>query len=202
MASTFSGIKKRLRDFYGGLTDREQMLLKVTGGVLSILAMILITLLFNQTLNSTRQKIDTYEKTLEQIADVAPEIRARKGNAQGEDKEQRFSPEELEKNDIKLTSFVATHATAAGVKVDSYDENKRPIGSDSEDDSGPSLEKIQLTVDINEAKFSKLMNLLERIELTDKPVVIERVRVTRRSRDQGTVRATIVVTTFKQKAKG
>jgi hypothetical protein len=132
---------------------------------------------------------------------VAPKVRGQSDQG-GNPRASQFTPEAIENNDIKLTSFVATNASRVGVSVDSYDENDRPIGSGSEDDSGSTLSKVQLNVDINSVPFPKLMRLLERIEVANEPVVIERVRMTRRSRTQGTVRATIVVTTFKKKADG
>jgi type II secretory pathway component PulM len=201
MATESKGIRQRLRGLYTGLNDREQMLLKIAAVVILVMALILITLLFNRSLNSVEQEIAEYEEALDAISEVAPKVRGQ-SNQGANPRASQFTPEAIENNDIKLTSFVATNASRVGVSVDSYDENDRPIGSGSEDDSGSTLSKVQLNVDINSVAFPKLMQLLERIEVANEPVVIERVRMTRRSRTQGTVRATIVVTTFKKKADG
>lgn len=199
MATESQGIRQRLRGLYTGLNDREQMLLKVAGVVVVVMALILITLLFNRSLTSVEQEIDQYEEALDAISEVAPKVRAQTDQG-ASPRASQFSPEAIETNDVKLTSFVATNASRVGVSVDSYDEDSRPIGSGSDDESGTTMSKVQLNVEINSVSFPKLMQLLEQLEIASEPVVIERVRMTRRSRSQGTVRATIVVTTFKKKA--
>lgn len=201
MANESKGIRQRLRGLYNGLNDREQMLLKIAGVVILAMALILIALLFNRSLNSVQQDIDQYEEALDVIGEIAPKVRAQSDDG-GNSKAAKFAPQVIENNEIKLTSFVATNASRVGVSVDSYDESSRPIGSSSEDDSGSSLSKVQLNVEINSVPFPKLMQLLEGIEVANEPVIIERVRMSRRSRSQGTVRATVVVTTFKRKADG
>ena len=190
----------KLSKTYEGMTEREQVLVKVAGVVLPVIALTFVGLFFNNSLSSVRQQIDEHEQMLELIGDVAPEYQKSQKKG-GEKTSGKFSNEALEKNDVKLTSFVATHATAVGVQVDSYDENERPLGSDNDEESS-SLTKLRVTVKIREADHEKLMKLLERIETANEPVVIERITMTQKRRDPGKVRATLIVTTYKRKAKG
>jgi hypothetical protein len=190
----------KLAKTYEGLTEREQMLVKVAGVVLPVIALTFVGLFFNNSLSTVRQQIDDHEQMLKLVGDVAPKYQ--KSQKKGADKQAgKFSNEALEKNDVKLTSFVATHATAVGVQVDSYDENERPLGSENDEESS-SLTKLRVTVKIREADHEKLMKLLERIETANEPVVIERITMTQKRRDPGKVRATLIVTTYKRKAKG
>lgn len=190
----------KLAKTYEGMTEREQMLVKVAGIVLPVIALTFVGLFFNNSLSSVHQEIDEHEQMLKLLGDVAPEYRKTQKKS-GNKTTGKFSNEALEQNDVKLTSFVATHATAVGVQVDSYDENERPLGSESDEESS-SLTKLRVTVKIREADHEKLMKLLERIETAGEPVVIERITMTQKRRDPGKVRATLIVTTYKRKAKG
>lgn len=198
----FDSLKERLASFYGGLNEREQMLVKIAGVVLPLVLLTIVGLLVDRSLDSVRRDIDKQKQLLTLLGDVAPQYQQQKEKSGADKKSAKFSPERLEKNKVKLTSFVATHATAVGVQVDSYDETERPIGSDTEDEKGPSLYKLQVSVEIREAAFDKLLKLLERIEMASEPVVIERITLSEKRRKKGKVRATLIVTTFKRKAKG
>jgi len=195
-------IRQSLAEQYNQLNDREQKLVKIAGAVLPVVALTFVGLVFNNSLETTRQTIEEKERVLTMIGDVAPKYQARQDDEQGGAKGQtaKFSREAIDKNDVKLTSFVATHATAIGVQVDSYDESERPIGSDSsDDDEGASLFKADVTAKIRDVSMEKLLKLLERIETADKPVVIERITLTNKRREEGKIRATVIVSTFKRK---
>lgn len=197
----FESIRKRIGDWYADRNDREQLLIKLAGVVLPLVALAFVAILHNQSLDSTRNQIETYEETLDLLGDVAPKYQNRK-DSEGDDQSQKFSRKALENNDIKLTSFVATHATAVGIQVDSYDESERRLGGGDDEDEKSPLNKKQVDVEIRQAPIDKVMQLLERIEKANKPVVIERMTLSRKKRDTGKVRATIVVTTFERKAEG
>lgn len=200
----FESITDTLSDRYDQLNDREQTLVKAAGAILPLVALTFVGLVFNNSLSSVRQEIDDKERLLTMIGDVAPEYQAKQNKkGGGNDKPAKFSREAINNNTVKLTSFVATHATAVGVQVDSYDESERPIGSDGDDDDeGASLFKADVTAKIRGVSMEKLLKLLERIETADKPVVIERVTLTNKRRKKGKVRATVIVTTYKRKGKG
>lgn len=197
-------LEQRLTDIYENLNDREQLLVKVAGVLLPLILLTFIGLVFNNSLNTTRTEIDEKQELLNKLAEIAPDYNNNKED--GAEKQQaKFSPEAIQNNNVKLTSFVATHATAVGVQVDSYDESERPIsssGGEAEDDGESSLYRADVTVEIRGAKTDKLLKLLERIETADKPVVLERVTLTNQRRNAGEVRATIIVATFKRKANG
>jgi hypothetical protein len=197
-------LEQRLTDTYDDLTDREQKLVVAAGVVLPLVVLIFIGLVFNNSLNATRTEIDEKKELLNKLAEIAPDYNQNKKEG-GDQQQAKFSPEAIENNNVKLTSFVATHATAVGVQVDSYDESERPIsssGGEAEGEAESSLYRADVTVEIRGATTDKLLKLLERIETADKPVVLERVTLTNQRRNAGEVRATIIVATFKRKANG
>ncbi len=197
-------LEQRLTDIYDNLNDREQLWVKIAGVVLPLVLLTFIGLVFNNSLNATRTEIDEKKELLDKLAKIAPDYN--KNQEDGAEQQQaKFSPEAIENNNVKLTSFVATHATAVGIQVDSYDESERPIsssGGEAEGDGESSLYRADVTVEIRGATTDKLLKLLERIETADKPVVLERVTLTNQRRNAGEVRATIIVATFKRKANG
>lgn len=197
----FETFRRRISEAYGDLNDREKLLVKVAGVVLPLVALAFVAILFNQSLATVRSDIEGYERTLKLLGDVAPSYASRQEEGESRQSEQ-FSNEAIESNDLDLTSFVATHATAVGVQVDTYDESQRPIGSEGEGDDESSLYKHQVTVKVRDATIDKIRKLLERIETADKPVVIERIKISKKDRDEAKVRSDLVVTTFKRKAKG
>lgn len=197
----FETFRRRISKSYGDLNDREKLLVKVAGVVLPLVALAFVAILFNQSLATVQSDIERYERTLNLIGDVAPSYASRQKQGESRQSDQ-FSDEAIESNELDLTSFVATHATAVGVQVDTYDENQRPIGSEGEGDDESSLYKYQVTVKIRDATIDKIRKLLERIETADKPVVIERIKISKKDRDEAKVRSDLVVTTFKRKAKG
>jgi len=197
----FQKIRQRIGDWYAERNDREQLLIKIAGVVLPIVALAFVAIWHNQSLNETRNEIERYEQTLNLLGDIAPKYRG-KNDSEGEGASDKFSREVLENNDIQLNSFVATHATAVGLQPETYDDNKRRLGGGDDESEQSPLVKFTVDVEIREARIEKVKQLLERIETVDDPVVIERVTLSKKKRDTGKVRAELVVTTFKRKAEG
>jgi type II secretory pathway component PulM len=188
-----------LTDRYSDLTNREQTLLKVGAVIVPLMVVTFVGILVNRSFDSVEENIARYEKVIDLVNQVAPDIRQRQSSSTGNSFTAKFSSEAIENNEVGMTSFVSTHAAAAGVKVDSYNENKQP--KDTGDDSESSLIKVELDVQINEVELSKLLQLLERIETSNKPVFVERIKTTRRRREKGQVRVNLVVTTYKRQPK-
>ena len=197
-----SNLLQQLVDRYSALTPREQTLLKFGAVILPLMAMIFISILVSRSFNAVEKDISRYEKVIELVNQVGPEMRRQRASSSGQSSSfaDKFSREAIENSEISMTSFVSTQAAAAGVKVDSYNENKQPKNT-GEGGEESSLIKVELDVQINKVELKSLMQLLERIETSDKPVFVERIKTTRRRRDKGQVRANLVVTTFKRKAK-
>lgn len=197
----FESIRQTVGEWYAGRNEREQRLIQIAGVVLPLVGLAFVTILHNQSLETVRSDIETYEETLDLLGDIAPTYRKQKKSEQN-NKSDDFSREALETNDIKLTSFVATHATAVGIQVDSYNESERRIGGGDDEDEGSPLHKLSVDVEIRQAPIDKVLKLLERIEKASEPVVIERFSLTKKKGDTGKVRVDIVVTTFERTAEG
>lgn len=195
-----SNLLQTLVDRYSDLTDREQLLLKGGAVIVPLMAIIAIGILVNRSFHSVEQEIDRYEDVIELINQVGPDLRRQRASSDQNTFVEKFSREAIKKNEVGMTSFVSTQAAAAGVKVDSYNENKQPKDT-GQNDEDSTLLKVELDVQINEVTFDKLLRLLERIETSSKPVFVERIKLTRRRRQEGKVRVKLVVTTYKRESK-
>ena len=186
--------KKSFREQIENLNDRERKLLAAMAIILPLLAMIVVVGLIQGSLSDVETQTTEYRQSLEMLSVAAPTLAERKQKSAGDDQlSAKFTDEAMRNNELKLTSFVATQAAAVNISVDSYDEQKIPLGSNKE---GPMIVERQLRVDINKAEMDKLLKLLERIETADEPVVIKRLDLRRQRRNPGEVRVRLVVSTF------
>ena len=183
------------------LNDRERRLLTIMVVNFAILAVVVVVILFRNSLNETRDEIDQYDAALDALTEYGPRYIENQNKAkEGESEEaQRFSAETLSKNDLKLTSFIATHASAVDVKVDKYDEDSLPLTTKKDD--GPLLTENQVKLDIREAELKKLLDMLDRIEKSPEPVIIKRINLRELRKKPGKVRANVVVATYFQKER-
>jgi hypothetical protein len=146
-------------------------------------------------------EIERYRQALEAMAEAAPKLAEAKAAsaASADDGASRFSPEVLAKNELKLTSFVASHATAADIKIENYDEDSSVLSSNKE--TGASLTEKIVKVEVREAEFDKVLAFLERIETSREPVVVKVISL--RAKDakarNNIVRANLQISTYVQK---
>jgi type II secretory pathway component PulM len=190
----------KMSEAYSGLTDREQKLVVAMGVILPLVAIALVIGLFVRSLDDVESQTRSYENALELVAAGGPSFVEQKN--QGNDADSlaaQFTEDVLTNNEVKLTSFIASKASAAGVKVSSYDSEEIPIGSKSGDKSGPLVIEKRVKVDIQDAKNDELLKFLEEIESSGEPVVIKRIDLRAKSRTPGEVRARVEVSTFVKK---
>jgi hypothetical protein len=179
--------------------ERQKLMLLVLNFL--VLGMGSAIYMFYQSLGAMEEEIERYRQAIEAMAEVAPKLaEAKAAAAQGaEDSASRFTPEILSKNDLKLTSFVASHATAADIKIENYDEDSIILSNNK--DTGASLVEKIVKVEVREVEFDKLLNFLERIETSREPVVIKVISL--RAKDtkkrDGLVRASLQISTYVQK---
>ncbi len=197
MSKPKQSLSAKLRDFYAGLTDREQKLVVAMAVVLPLVVVALVIGVFNRSLSEIESQSQSYENALELVSAGGAEF-AKKQNAQDEDSglAAQFTDEVLDDNQVKLTSFIASKATAAGVSVSSYDSEEHPIGSSSGSKSGPIIVERRVKVDIRDARHDDILKFLEQIESSGEPVVIKRVDLRGKARSPGEVRARVEVSTF------
>lgn len=180
------------------LTDRERKLVALMLFNFVALTIVASVFMFYNSLSSTRAEIEQYEQTLDALAEFGPKYLAQQAGGAGGGEQDAFSTQALAENDLQLTSFVATQASAVDLKIDNYDEDSLPIGS-SNKDKGPILLEQQLRVDIREAELPKLLEMLDRIQKSPEPVVIKRINLRDVRGKKGHVRANITVSTYIQK---
>ncbi len=179
------------------LTERERMLLKAMLGVFVILGLFVLVGLAQRSVAELEHQTAQYQTSLDLLASEGPAFLAAQhgGDDDVMTKADLFTEEILQDNEVQLTSYVASHASAVDVSVSSYDVDSHPLGSTGGDNSGPLIEERQLRVDIRNAEMDKFIELLHRIEDSREPVVIKRLDV-RSVRDEGKVRALLIVSTF------
>ncbi len=182
------------------LSEREKklvVLMLINFCVLTIAGAIYF---FTQSQDSTRKEITQYEKTLEALQEFGPVYISQQAQENGtsDADAQRFSADVLKNNRLKLTSFVATHASAVDIKIDNYDEDELPLSAGNKD-GGPIITENQIKIDIKEGEMDKVILLLDRIEQSKEPVIIKRINLRELRRKPGMVRANLVISTFIQK---
>lgn len=182
------------------LNERERRLLGGALFVFLFLGSFLIYYVAQNAQDKTEREIASLENVLKTLAHDGPEYLEREQSKSAASAEtDRFAPERLLKNDLKLTSFVAQNADATGIKVDNYDEGQLPLSTAK--DGGPIITKKTLRFDIREAPMPSLLQLLDRIEKSREPVIIESVNMRDVRNKPGTVRVTVTIATFVQKNK-
>ena len=200
MANTPVTAPKREGNALAKLTDRERKLLILMACTMSFLLVSLGLYLFKQSQDKTRAEIMQYERALDALQEYGPRYLAKlQEEEQGlkTKEDQKFSPEKLKKNTVRLTSSVASHASAVDIKVDNYDEDQ--LNLTTAKDGGPIITENQVKVDIRLAEMDKLIKLLDRIEKSNEPIVVKRISLRDIPRDPGKVRANLVISTYVQK---
>ena len=198
-ASSSSSTETKPRGL-AALNERERRLLGGMAVVLSLLATFMLYFYAQRSQDTTQREIERLESLLKTLSQKGPEFLAREQAKSAQvDGADRFSPERLTKNDLKLTSFVAQNAEFANIKVDNYDEGQLPLASGK--DGGPIITERTLRFDIREAQMSSLLMLLDRIEKSREPVIIKRINLREIPSKKGFVRAEISISTYVQKNK-
>ena len=184
--------------FWESRTDSERRWIILLGINFAVLAVFGGIYLFTQSLDETRREIAQYESALDALTEAGPQyLEAKRQEASKDTNANRFTPEILSKNRLQLTSFVATIAKSVDLKVDNYDEDQQPLKLDGRENLIVTENTVR--VDIREADFTKLLQLLEKIEKSTEPVVIKRINIRDVRNKTGMVRADIVIATYTQK---
>jgi hypothetical protein len=195
MANPKQSLSAKMSDAYSDLTDREQKLVIAMAIILPLVVLALVVGIFSRSLGDIESQTQAYENALELVAAGGPTYLKNKNAGEGSGGlADQFTEEVLTNNEVKLTSFIASKASAAGVKVSSYDSEEIPIGSG--DKSGPIIVEKRVKVDIRDAQHDELLKFLEEIETSGEPVVIKRIDMRGKHRSPGEVRARVEVSTF------
>jgi hypothetical protein len=193
-----------LKDSLSKLSDREKKLLLAMAGVFVTLALLVTISLFQRSLQELEKDTNNLQQALNTLALAGPAyVQRTAGAGDADPRAARFSDEVLKNNELRLTSFVATHAAATNITVNSYDEDQLPLGSRSKTgpDAGPVVIERTLRADIREAQMDNLLQLLDRIENSGEPVVIKRLDVRAQRGREGQVRAMLIVSTYERRDK-
>lgn len=197
MAKSKQSLSAKISESYSELTEREKKLVVAMAIVVPLVVLALVVGIFSRSLGDIESQTNSYENALELVAAGGPDFMKRQNTQSGAGGvPSLFTDEVMTDNEVRLTSFVASKATAAGVKVSSYDSEEIPIGSKN-DQSGPIIIEKLVKVDIRDAQHKDLLKFLEEIETSGEPVVIKRIdmRGMRRA-EPGEVRARVEVATY------
>jgi len=185
-------------NFWTNMTERERRLVLGLLANFVVLGSFLGVYSLQQALTGIEDEIAGYKKALTTMAQFGPDYIARKNAEKVDDgNASKFTEEVMKDNDLKLTSFVAEHASAVDLKIDNYDEDVSPksAGKDGE----PIIDELALRVNVRQAEVKKVLQLLDRIESSPEPVVIKRINMRDIRNKEGFVRADLTVSTFVQK---
>ena len=183
---------------FQNLSEREKMQLAGLGLFLLVMASILGAGLFMTAMDDIEAATGRYESALDLLATAGPAYSERAALADEQGTHKKVDDEALEKNNIKLTSFVAEQAEKASIEVSSYDESELPFGNKK--DGGPIIVEKQLRVEIRKAQMAELMDLLDRVHKSEEPVFVKRLDIRAQRRIPGEVRAIVTVSTYIKKA--
>lgn len=186
---------KGLQAALANLSDRERMLLNVMGVIFACLAVVVVIGLSQRSLAAIEAQTLAYEQSLALLATAGPAYLEAQGGGNQDPRLAVFTDDVLDNTRVPLNSFVATHASAAGITVTSYDPSQHPLGSTRPEEGMPIIYEDQLRIDIREAEMDRLIDMLHRIEESGEPVVIKRIDI-RALRDEGKVRVRLFVSTF------
>lgn len=180
------------------LSEREKMQLAGLGLFLIVMASIVGAGLFMRAMDDIEAATTRYESALDFLAMTGPAYSERAALASEQGTHKNVDDEALQKNNIKLTSFVAEQAEKASIEVSSYDESELPFGNKK--DGGPIVVEKQLRVEIRKAQMPELMDLLDRIHKSQEPVFVKRLDIRAQRKVPGEVRAIVTVSTYIKKA--
>ncbi len=188
------------------LSQREKLLLGAMASVAALIAMLVVVNVARQAVADVEEETRQYQTALSALIDHGPEYAAAQAATEPQEgamsRVDMFTDDVLNDNQVQLTSYVASHASAVGVSVSSYDVDETPIGSaGGPGTDGPMIEERRLRIDIRNAQMDSLVDLLHRIEESREPVVITRVDI-RSVREEGYVRALVVVSTYQYADNG
>ena len=157
-----------------------------------------VTYVLFGTLDNIEKETKRYKSGLDVLAAQGQEYLDAKNRAKTQTSHKKVDDEILEKNDIKLTSFVADYAKTSNIEVSSYDENELPFGN-SKGAEGPIVVEKQLKVSIKKAEMSDLISMLDKIEKAKEPVFIKRIDIRKKTKAPGAVKATLLISTYVKK---
>lgn len=202
MATDFDEKQKQLSDWYRSRTEREQLLIKIWIAVVPVLLLIAVGWFLKQHLDDIEQQTDQYRQTLELVSKAGPNYVKSKSKSTGKNTYlQRFTQKTLENNQVQLETFLEKHAQATDVSIDNYRPDERPV--DSAQSGEKTIIKEQwVTAHIRRANINNFLKFLERLDNTDKPVVITRITFRNDRGDPERIRrAQVRISTFKQEEK-
>ena len=181
------------------LSERERRLVYGMLVLFACFGVIIGVYTFTQALSETEAEIERYNDALITLSTQGPlYLKAQNAKAQASaDRSEKFTPEVMLGNNIKLTSFVAEHASAVDLKIDNYKESTLKLTSGK--DGGPIIDEMQLALTIRSAEMNKVLALLDRIDKSKEPVILKSIKLRYIRKKDGMVRANINVSTYIQK---
>jgi hypothetical protein len=192
-------VQKPKGSVLSSMSERDRKLLMLFPVIIGVALMAILGIKYSQSIDAIEAETQRHRAALDYLSQEVPAYLERQSGVKVARSHKEMTEEQLKTNDIKLTSFVAEHASKAEITITSYDEDEMPFGGSAKGE-GPIITERQLRIEIREAEMAKLLDLLDRIEKSDQPVFIKRLDI-RDVRAKGSVRAIVTVSTFIQKEK-
>ncbi len=182
--------------FWSRLGDRERRLLVVWGLTMSVMALFLGGYFSHSAISKKGEAAQKYVEAVDDISRKQAEYLSRKSGGGGLPLAER-----IEKNDLKLQTFLEREAANFNLKIENFSGSKLPVGGKrkrKDDDKGPRIIEETIAIDIRDTEYSNLVAFLDALQRSPELIVIKRIDVSRRKRNpDGKVRISMTVSTFK-----
>jgi Tfp pilus assembly protein PilO len=181
--------------FLQRLNDRERKLLVIWAISMSFMVLFLGGWWSWSSITEKADAAEKYQLTLDYIASHQQEFLANSAKEEGASVEER-----IDKNDIKLQSYLDREATRSNLKISNFKESVAPLGGKkSRDDAGGIVEE-SLTINVDDAAFKDLARFMDTLARSKELLVIKRIDLerARRFKTEGTFKMTMTVSTYKK----
>ena len=196
-------MRDTFKTFFEKLSARERRLLVVWVFSMMGIAAFIVAVLVNSAVEDRSEGVEQYEKALRLIKDRQDEYLLENKSGGKSIKEQ------IEKNELKLQTFLDAEAMRFDLKINNFKEQSLPVGGKRGKDEKAAVIEESVTIEIEKADYKKFAQLVDKIHSAPELLVIKRIHIQkprgRRSIGSASqdvnpreVRVTMTVSTFKK----
>lgn len=182
--------------FLARLNERERKLLVIWAISMSFMVLFLGGWLAWSSITEKADAAQGYQVTLDLIAKRQREYLANSNKDEGASVEER-----IEKNDLKLQSYLDREATRNNLKISNFKESVAPLGGKkARDKEEGGIVEESITINMDDAAFKDLARFMDTLARSKELLVIKRIDLerARRFQTEGKFKMTMTVSTYKK----
>ena len=196
-------MRETVSSFFEKLSVRERRLLVVWVFAMMGIAAFILVVLVNSAIDERSEGIEQYETALRLIKERQDEYLNKSSKGGKNIKEQ------IEKNELKLQTFLDAEAMRFDLKINNFKEQSLPVGGKRGKEDKAAVIEESVTIEIDKADYKKFAQLVDKIHSAPELLVIKRIHIQkprgRRGASVGSpdanpreVRVTMTISTFKK----